>query len=1059
MIYKIVFVIALFFLNTGFIIPQQIRFQHLGEEEGLAHLAIKCVLEDRTGFIWFGTENGLNRFDNYSFRLFQNTSKDTNSLSDNNVWCLLEDLKGNIWVGTQGGILNCFDPATEKFKHYKITHDQNLGDNSITCLYEGKNGNLWIGTYNGGLYRLDLTSGKIQNWQSSPDAPASLSNKFVTSLYEDPEGNIWVGTYNGLCVLNKNMSGFTQYFHNPSNSNSITHNIIWKIYPSKFSQDHIWIGTYNGITLLELKNRKFTQIIPDQNNPDKFCRSVSSICEDFNERSKVLWVGTYQGLLKIDLTSVPDLFTNPAAGNKGRNLLFTRWVYNSKNPFSLNNNHISNLLLDRSGVLWISGEDGIDFYPRQKDKFSFKFANDVLEAGNKTEDGEEIKNVQAICNYGPHSEWFGTNSGLYSITGSPGQYQVFRHTKFDKINIWSLSTGRDNDLWIGSYGNGLKHLDLTSGKVKTWKGNWFDTSDIGNSYVRSVFQDNSGHVWLGFWGVGVNRLDPETGRIERWYHSDQDSMSLSYDDVWVIFQDKRDRIWIGTYGGGLNLFNPADGGKFYRWSGNEHNSKGLTNNNILSISEAGKEAAGSTVLWVGTTQGLNKLIIQNGNSGNPPKVETADFPGRDLLMTRTINGIIEDDKNFLWISTLKGLIKFDPAAGTLEEFTSSDGLRANQFNPNAAYRSASGEVFLGSIGGIDIFRPDSIKQSDYKAPVVFTEFLIFNRKVDIGPSSPLRTSIGTSKEILLSYDQNVFSIQFAALDYNASQETRYAYIMDGFDDDWIYSGTRHFVTYTNLFPGTYHFKVKATNSDGIWNNSPASITIRITPPYWQSWWFRGLIILLITASLYLLYRIRVKRLLELEKLRIKIASDLHDDIGSALSRISIESELINTNSNPDGRSEALKRIGQMSRDIVSSMSDVIWSIDSRNDTIEDMINRMKDFSFSLFALKDTNVKFETSNLELHKKIKVDIRQNIYLIFKEAINNAAKYSASGSINILLSNYQGRFIMIIDDPAAEFNPTKLTGQGLKNMEMRAARIGGTIEFIRKSGLRIILTSKEI
>ena len=1051
MIYhKIVFIILLSLVAADAIIPQKIRFKHLSEEDGLSHRAINCAIEDNMGFLWFGTENGLNRFDNYNFRVFQNIPGDTNSLSDNNIWSLLEDSLGNIWAGTQNGILNCYDPRIEKFKQYKIDKDKNLNGNSITCLYEGKYGILWIGTYKGGLYSLDVYSGKVLNWQSDPSDAHSLSNKFVTSLYEDNEGRMWVGTYNGLCLFNKDHTKFTQFFNDPSDQNTLSDNIVWEIYPSKSNPDYVWIGTFNGLTYLNIKEKRFTQFIPDRGNPNKFSRSISSMCEDFTDGNKILWAGTYEGLIKIKLPQDMSRIGNGSVYHTNINQInFVRWINNPDDRFSINNNHINNLLIDRSGVLWAAGEDGIDYYPKQKDKF-----ND----NNFT--GWEIKNVQAVCESEDKIVWLGTNSGIYSIEDKAGKYKLTYQPSFLNQNIWSLTTGRNNDIWIGTYGNGLEHLDPRTGRITAWKGNWTDTADIGNPYVRAVYQDSSGFVWLGFWGVGLNRLDPATGRILRWNHDKSDPLSLSYDDVWVIYGDSRGRIWIGTYGGGLNLFDSTDGGIFHKWLFNENNLQGLTSNNILSICEARNNENNKTILWIGTTQGLNKIIITNlGYHGKQPAVEFRDYPSRDLLRTRTINSVIEDFKGRLWLTTNKGLIHFDPETGSIEAYTTFDGLQSNQFNPNAAYQSSSGEIYAGSIGGLNVFYPDSIRHSVYTVPIVFTDFLIFNQKVEIGPFSPLKSSINTSKELVLSYDQNVFSFQFASLDYNASGENQYAYKMEGFDKDWIYSGTRHFVTYTNLFPGTYTFKVRGTNSDGVWNASPAEILITITPPFWGTWWFGVLVVLLLLAALYFLYRIRLKRLLELERLRVKIASDLHDDIGSALTRISIESELLNTNIDTRGSRESLKRIGIMSREIITTMSDVVWSIDSRNDSIEDLLNRMKDFSFSLFSLKNTRVQFDTKNLDMSRKLKVDLRQNIYLIFKEAIINAAKYSASDQIFISLMNKEGKFIMTIDDPAALFSPQKLTGHGLRNMQMRAARVKGNIEFISVKGLKVIFTCKEI
>ncbi len=1067
--YTLIILTIFVFANIN---AQQIKFKHLTVENGLSQSVVNCMIEDHTGFLWFGTEDGLNRFDGYSFRIFRNIPGDSNSLSDNNIWSLFEDSTGLIWIGTQDGILNCFNPESEKFKHFKINSDNSLSGNSITCTYRDGDGLLWIGSYKGGLYRLNIKSGAVSNWQNIPGDTSSLSNKFVTSVYEDLRGNLWVGTYNGLCLFNKNSAEhpFICFYNNPSNINSLSDNIIWKIFPSTSDSDHIWIATYDGLTYLNTITRHFIQIIPDKNNPDKFSRSISSICEDNYGKHKILWLGTYQGLVKLRL---PDLNTDPFQCEKTdsilnsnkNNLVFNRWINKSGNIYSINNNHINKILIDHSGVLWIAGQKGIDYYPKHKDKFNFlglhKYEAIDFEKFNLT-------NVQAICETGNNNICIGTSAGLFILSNSSDKAVLQKYTGLSNQNIWALDSGNNNDVWIGTYGNGLEHLDLNSKKIRTWSGDWFDSANIANSYVRAVCKDKTGAVWIGMWGVGLNRLDPESGRIKRWHHDNNNSESLSYDDVWVIYEDSHDRIWIGTYGGGLNLasqqagiYDSDDGGVFYNWQHKPDNPESLSNNNILSICESHiNETKDKTILWIGTTNGLNKFIINNSSSvKTKPEVKIEHYLVQKNNITNTINSIVEDDNGDLWITTNKGLIKFSPVKGILDTYTIYDGLPGNEFNPNSALKTNTREIFLGSVNGLNIFYPDSIYHSDFKPKVILTEFQIFNQNIPLGFDSPLKVSINNSKEIILSFDQNVFSFQFSSLDYNAPETNQYAYMMEGFDKNWIYSGTRRFVTYTNLFPGTYNFKVKATNSDGVWNNSPTQIAIIITPPFWETWWFRGLMILFLLGILYSIYRFRLNRLLDLERLRIKIASDLHDDIGSALTRISMESELLNSNINPGGNKEGLARIGAMSREIISSMSDVVWSIDSRNDSIENLINRMKDFSFSLFSLKNAQVLFETDNLDFKKKLKVDIRQNIYLIFKEAMNNAAKYSKSEQIKVSLRNSDGNFIMTIIDPCSDFSPQKLTGHGLKNMQMRAKRIGGEIEFIKEDGFKISFKRQEL
>ncbi len=1047
---KIILFFILFINTIGF--PQQLKFNHLTIENGLSNSVVNCMIEDKTGFLWFGTQDGLNRFDGYNFKILRHVSGDSASLSDNDIWSLFQDKKGNIWVGTQGGILNCFNQETEKFSHYFITKNKFLKGNSITSIYQDRKEIFWIGTYKSGLYKYDIKSGSIKNWNNNPDNPHTLSNKYVTTIYEDVNGNIWVGTYNGLCLLNEssNDSAFTCYFSNPKNKTTLSNNIIWRIYQSHQNSNKLWVGTYNGLSEVDINTFTFSQFIFDENNPSAFSRSVSSVYEDISAGENILWLGTYDGLVKLKLPT-PDNFQN-------KKLQFYRWNNKPSDQNSINNNLVNYVVRDKSGVLWIVGQRGIDYYSLEKEKFSF-LSKKKYESIDF--DSFEISDVQALTQTNENTIWIGTSSGLFSLKNILGKIILSQNDNFNQQNIWSLVKGNKYDLWIGTYGNGLEHLELNSNKIQHWKGNWLDKNDIGNSYVRAVMQDRNGKVWLGFWGVGVNLLDPENGVIKRWHHKEDDPGSLSYDDVWVIYEDSKGRIWIGTYGGGLNLFKPGESGSFYNWVQADSTNEGLTNNNILSICESffNKEKD-KTILWIGTTDGLNKFTVYDkADLNSKPRVEIEQFLIQNNFQTNTINSVTEDVSGFLWLTTNNGLIKFDPAKGIVNTYTVSDGLQSNEFNPNSACLTKDGEIIIGSTKGINIFFPDSLKQSDYKPAIVLTDFQIFNREVSVNERSALKTSIQSAEEITLSYDQNVFSFQFSSLDYNAPEKNNYAYKMEGFDKDWIYSGPRHFVTYTNLDPGKYIFHVKATNSDGVWNNKETQLSILITPPFWQTWWFRTLAIIAIAGVLYSFYRSRLKRIMEVERLRVKIASDLHDDIGSALTRISIESELLGANINRDDRKTETKRISEMSREIITSMSDVVWSIDSRNDSIESLINRMKDFAYSLLSAKNMRVIFEIENLNLQKKLKVDIRQNIYLIFKESINNSAKYSHSETIKVKMMNENGKFYMKIDDPGTKFSEQKLTGHGLRNMQMRAERIGGKLKFEKENGFTITFTGNEL
>ena len=1062
---------------------QQIKFKHLTVESGLSHNTVNCMIQDNTGFIWFGTQDGLNRFDGYNFRVFRHINGNPQSLSDNDIWALFQDRKGNIWVGTKNGILNCFNPDKEIFTHHYLTRDKNFQSNSITSICQDSSGQLWIGTYKGGLYNFDPETGRIRNWRHDPGNPASLSNKYVTSVFRDIRNNLWIGTYNGLCLFNKNTSDrpFIRYFSQPDDMFSLSHNIIWRIYQSPSDSDHIWIGTYNGLTYLNTEKKLFTSIIPDKNNPELLSRSVSSVFEYNSGTEKFLWIGTYGGLLKMRLPAgfttqvLPSALSDSLLRSSDLQFEFTRWKNNPASQYSLNNNLINYITRDKSGVLWIIGQKGVDYYLLGKDKFSFN-----SKSGYEDVDFSilEFSDIQAITQTNDETLWFGTTTGLFFLK-KYGKRVILNRTSFlSKQNIWSLYSGNHNDLWAGTYGNGLYHIRPESFLVNNWKGNWFDKYDIGNSYVRSVLQDRSGYVWLGFWGVGLNRLDPATGNIKRWFHDADDPESLSYDDVWVIFQDSKDRIWIGTYGGGLNLFNPSGQGKFYKWIQTTGSDSGLTDNNILSIIESNDlkaEYDNNTTLWVGTSNGLNKLMINNDQiSVAKPKVKISKYLTRLDLSANAINSIVEDLSGYLWLTTNNGLVKFDPAKGVINTFKASDGLQSNEFNPNSSYLLNSGEVIVGSTKGPNIFHPDSIHQSDYKPNIVLTDFQIFSKPVTVNSGSVLKKAVTYAEEIVLSHYQNVFSFQFSSLDYNAPEKINYAYMMEGFDDEWIYSGNRHFVTYTNLDPGRYIFRVKATNNDGIWNEDGIKLSILITPPFWKTWWAYTVYTIIFIFTLFsirnaeirkrekreeerllrekegaLLREAKLKTIalekekeLEKQKIRNRIAQDLHDEIGSNLSSISLMSELIQKNGkiNPEVL-QKINRIMIVAKGSTQAMRDIVWLTNPSSDNIKDLVTKMNEVANDM--LDELNWTLNFPEVLSESYLSPEIKRNVFFIYKECLNNIVKHSDAKRINMKIKITGGNIFLGISDDGKGFQKEFISnGNGLRNMSSRAAEFSGKL-----------------
>ena len=866
--YIIISLILIFGIESLDSLAQSIKFNHLTVEDGLSNNIVNTVIQDRTGFMWFGTEDGLNRYDGYEFKVFRHISSDSSSLSDNSIWALTEDRKGNIWIGTKAGVLDRYNPENEKFTHWEIK-SQHAGENSINVIYEDSKENIWIGTYKEGLYKLNPATKKIDHWVAKPEDEKSLSHNYIQDIIEDDYGNIIVGTYLGLNKFNPDLprKGFEHFYFSNEQPNSLSNNLIWSLSESRFYPNKIWICTFNNLTKFDPRNSSFERIEID--NPDNFQygKSVNSVAEEILNSEKILWIGSYSGLIRINITAGESY----------------RYIHDESENYSLSSNQINKIIKDRAGVLWIVTENGIDYSAPKSIKFnSLVFGNSDINIASILKN----KNITAIECFNDNRIWFGTVKGLYLLDDLTTNPRLIRIPAFDGYHIWSLQPVSKNEIWIGTFGKGLKHFNYTNNKISDW--------DIKNSNVRtqSVFynktllEDREKNIWVGYWGIGAARINPVTGKSELWMNNLKNPNSLSHNDVWVIKEDHLGRIWLGTVGGGLNLFENKNGGIFHHWIRTNKVKNSLSSNNIHSICEAknsNNTIDSITILWIGTTYGLNRFEVINRDPENIYNVEIRNksFSVEDGLPDNAINSIIEDRQGNLWLGTGSGISFFNVGEETFTNYSSADGINGTLMNPESSLMLKNGSIIVGSTGGLNIFNPEQIKLSQFKPNLVITDFQIFNKTVEIGRNSPLKKSISTTENILLAHDQNVFSFEFAALDYNSPGSIQYDYKMEGFDNDWIESGKRRFVTYTNLDPGKYEFKVKSTNADGVWNDKITSLRIIMNPPWWKTIWAYGVYIILIFLGLlgirrFELNRARLRNELKLREFEARKKSELEE---------------------------------------------------------------------------------------------------------------------------------------------------------------------------------------
>ena len=1073
-------VLVQLFLASVNSLSQNQQFGKLTVEDGLSNSFVNCLLQDSFGFIWFGTDDGLNRFDGYDIKVYRNIPNDTTSLSGNVIWSLFEDREGFLWIGTKTGKLNRYDPYNDRFENWFLPFN-NTEEKSITYITQDKNNFIWIGTYRNGLYRFDSSINKFAHWQNLPGESHILSSNYITSILEDDFGKIWVATFNGIDRYEPDNSEkpFSQVFNESEKPSDLSNIPVWYLNKSSFFSESILAGTLNGLIKFNPVTLEYSEINFPENLTSRYGNSVSSVAEEIFADEKMIWIGTYGGLVRYSLTI-----------DKAQ-----RFIQSQNDLSGLLSNQVHDMIIDKSGVVWIATENGINYCSPKRSKFNFGiFINNNLLVSDLLQN----RNIRAIAQTENETIWFGTEKGLFGLSESHNNSTININPELQSLNIWSLFNGSSNNLWIGTYGQGLKELDLKTNTIKSWQ----VANPVFNApsfnYVKTILQDDEGFLWVGFWGGGLARLNPANERLEFWRNESDNSSGLSNNDVWMLFQDSKGRIWIGTNGGGLNLFNKKSGNSFYHWKTKDFNKESLSNNNVYTICEAinGNITPNKTVLWIGTAGGLNKLIINDNyerQDYNKPEVEIKYFTVGDGLPDNAVEIIVEDEKGNLWIGTSSGISFFDNEEETFTNYGLADGLNGNSFNSSSAIKTKDGIMFFGSTSGLNYFDPKNIKQSNYSPPVVIIDFQIHNQPSEVRDKYEPDASIYNSKNAELSYYQNDFSFQFASLDYNAPDLNQYAYFMEGFDNDWIYSGKRRFVTYTNLDPGEYVFQVKATNSDGLWSQNIAKIFIVINPPFWKTWWAYTIYVIAFIGGLYFMRKIEIKRRkkkeaerlrrerekaqlreaelkaknieqekeIEKQKIRNRIAQDLHDEIGSNLSSISLMSELIQIDGkiNPEAI-EKIYRIQKVAKGSTQAMRDIVWLTNPSSDNIKDLVSKMNEVANDLLGRLKWNFDFPPKLNELN--LLPETKRNVFFIYKETLNNIVKHSGAENILINLKTEENQLILEILDDGKGFDTNVASGgNGLRNMQNRAKEIGGKLELNSNPGkgtklvLEVIIT----
>ena len=833
----------------GYCQVQHLKFNHLTTDDGLSQSTVLGILQDRKGFMWFATRDGLNKYDGYSFTVYKNILNDTSSLSSNIIRDIMEDKDGNLWIATWGGGVNKFDRRKQKFIRYQ--HDPNnansLSGNFINSLHQDSEGNILIGTRDQGLDVLNPEAEVpiFRHFPHDRHQPYSLSGMDVRAIFEDSQQNIWVGTASeGLNLFDKKKGTFKRIQHNEADPHSLSNDHIRFIFED--SRQRLWVGTYGGgLNQFDRKTRHFRHYKKDpQNNNSLSHNFLVSIAED---ASGNLWLGTENHGLSI---------FNPSSNT------FNHYAYNEVDKTSLSSNSVNSLYRDEKGNMWLGTfTGGINQFNVDANKF-------IHHKKTASPNSLSHNSVLSFFEDSRGNFWIGTDGGgLNLYDRQSGSFTSFLYQENNKQSIsgnhvLSISEGTEGNIWVGTWKDGITVFNKQENSYRHYKHEARNKASLSSNNAWSILKDTKGNIWIGTYGGGLNLYDPASDGFIHFKHEPHNPKSISNNSINSIFEDSRGYLWIGTEGGGLNLFDPSTK-EFVRYE-HKKSVNSISNNVVKGIYEDGQGN-----MWIATNAGLNFLDVKT-------KQFTA-FHTTDGLPNDVIMGILEDEKGNLWISTNHGLSKFNPQARSFKNYTVADGLQAKEFKEKAFFKSRTGKMYFGGINGFNEFFPDSVKDKPYTPPLLLTSFQIFNKTIEISENPEkggiLSKNISETKEISIPYKYSVISFEYASLNYTASEKKKYAYKLTGFDEGWNEVGSRRSATYTNLDPGNYTFEVKGLNSEGEWASETARVALTIVPPFYKTWWFRLGVLAILAGSFVCFYKIRTRMIVrkkkELEKLVIE----------------------------------------------------------------------------------------------------------------------------------------------------------------------------------------------
>jgi ligand-binding sensor domain-containing protein len=986
-------ILIIILVLSGYRLYSQNSSSYLVRKVSLKNVPIDAdfssLQQDNDGFLWLGGLSGLYRYDGSRITRFLRDPADSNSLTHNYANTLSKDSAGNIWVGTFGGFMNKFDRVSCKIMRI----EPNVKSQARTVVLKTKpalDGNIIAATAQA-LFKITI-AGVVTD---SMLIPPGLS-MHITDFLEYHNDKFLVTATNGLFLFdykNKTVS--------PASSLSAGKRINCI---ERDDEGFFWLGGDSDLVILNQDfslpgKKKYNGLLQLHNN------KISCIQKDVAGR---IWIGTNKGLFIADHDSIQKINSGKADSLKTVNELF----------------------IDNKGMVWVcAAENGL--YQIYQPGIVFK-----------TIPGIEIRSgkilIQSILEERAGVWLIGTKAGLYRYIFISKEFEeVNLINKNNKIWIGAQLIDKNKGYWVGSFGQGVFYRPPRSNEFIQFTNHQQNGDSLPFNTVAALAEDNNGNIWMGTFNDGVKSngicyYDPVTKRINR-ISGAAGAKTFKAIDISQIEMDNQHQIWIGTWDMGLHhYYGKGIATQQNTFTDYTEASAGpqRISHNVVSCIKPGRNGK----IWFGTISGGINVLDTKTDS-------VYWFTIKDGLPSNLVYRIEEDDQGILWISTDNGIARFDPDTKSFINYNTSSGLPANNFAFLTSEKCKDGTIAFGTNDGqVVYFNPNTSRNSGNTLPVVITDIKLFNKSLETGFASLLKKAAYLTDTLRLKYEHSVISFELANMDFQNPEIYNYAYKLEGFDKGWSYTSDNNGLTYTNLNPGTYTLLIKNANHLGIWNPNPTRLVLMIEPPYWQTWWFVLLIVSAVAALIFILFRYRLQQKLRILQVRNRLHRDLHDDVGATLSSVKAYSEILRDNPDNPVIAELIK---DNSTEMLERLEIISWATNPQHDNFKSLKSTMIKFAAPLCHATNIQWTIETGNVNEEMMMPGEVRQNIFLVFKEAVNNMIKYAEATTFNTTIFIKNNLFVLRITDNGKGFDGTaKGTGNGRRNMQKRTADLHGKL-----------------